>query len=115
MLTMKIELWPFGDEAYRKRLVTINLANMGQSLEGEGHDYVWTIDEPKPLHGEPIAERGRLTNYDRNATCVDILDAILTDYKFRGGQPELTEYERDTCDILRRKTNAENIENRFPY
>lgn len=113
MLAMIVELWPFGDETRAKRLVTINLANMGPSPQGDGYSYVWTIDEPKPLNGDPIHETGTLHNYDRDASCVDMLDTILTDYKVRGGPPDLTKLERDTAERMRDKTNPPP--NRFPY
>lgn len=114
MLTMTVELWPFGDKSRVKRLVTINLANMGRSPNDEGYNYVWTIDEPTPLHGDPICETGTLSNYNRNASCVEMLDAILTDYKFRGGPPKLNPNEAATALSMREKTMPAPP-NRWPY
>lgn len=106
MLTMNVELWPFGDEEKAKRLVTINLANMGQSYTGDmtGHDYVWTIDEPAPLYGKPISAAGTLKNYDRKASCVNMMWKILNDFQFTVEAQELTKYEQGLVEKLRNKT-----------
>ncbi len=103
MLTMRVELWPFGDESAAKRLVTINLANVGQSMSREGHDYIWTIDEPTPLYGEPIKAEGLIQNYDRKASCVDMLGAIMEDYR-NPVVTGLTEYDKSIVARLRDKT-----------
>lgn len=114
MLSMNVELWPFGDKDSAKRLVTITLANMGRSYDGNGYDYLWTIDEPKPLFGDPISAQGCLKNYDRKASCIAIIAAILDDYR----KPKYTSFSNSDNEIferLRNKTKEQKLENRFPY
>lgn len=115
MLTMNVELWPFGDEEEAKRLVTINLANMGYSSHDyEKCDYVWTIDEPKPLFGDPIKADGVIFGYDRKASCVNIIAEILQNYKNKNFTREDTPQRfKDTIQRLREKTNPTS--NRWPY
>ena len=102
MLTMNVELWPFGDKSEAKRLVTINLANVGRSKLG-GYDYVYTIDEPEPLYGDPIKAEGVIMNYDRNASCVDMLGAILDDFR-RPKDYDMIDEDFNTARKLRNKT-----------
>lgn len=112
MLTMHVELWPFGDESEAKRLVTINIANLGKSEWGD-YDYLWTIDEPTPLVGTPIKAEGVLMGYDRNASCVEMLAAVLDDYR----KPKvvgLTEQDKATAQRLRIKSSPE-VTRRWPY
>jgi hypothetical protein len=103
MLTMRVELWPFGDESRAKRLVTINIANLGQDILG-GYSYAWTIDEPTPLIGKPIKAQGILMGYDRNASCVDMISSVLKDYELPY-VVDFTDEDTDTFQRLRNKTN----------
>jgi hypothetical protein len=81
MLTTTMELWPFGDQRSAKRLVTINIANVGCNPNDiTKTDYVWTIDETDPLFGSPIKAEGVLKKYDRNAAATSILIAVLQEY-----------------------------------
>lgn len=78
MLTTTVELWPFGDKDAAKRLVTINIANVGRNAANPHRsDYVYTIDEPTPLFGEPIHIEGVLLAYDREGSAIDILRTVL--------------------------------------
>lgn len=114
MLTMNVELWPFGDESCAKKLVTINLANMGEGVRFGTCDYVWTIDEPTPLFGDPIKADGVIYGYDRKASCVNIIAEILQNYRNKNFTMENTPQRfKDTIQRLREKTNPPP--NRFPY
>ncbi len=111
MLTMSVELWPFGDKSRAKRLVTINIANLGMGVHG-GYDYAWTIDEPAPLVGEPIKSQGILLGYDRNASCVEMLAAVMKDYELPYAV-DFTEEDKATFQRLRDKVNPPQA--RWPY
>jgi len=102
MLSATIELWPHGDQSRSKRLVTIALANVGRNSDGTS-DYIYTLDEPEPLFGNPVDDYGKLSHYDRKNNCIEILDAVLSNWKFRGGPPMLDSYEQDIVDILKAK------------
>jgi len=102
MLSMTVELWPYGDESAKKRLVTITLANLGVSENGMDHDYAYTIDEPTPLFGAPIQTRGTIKNYNRKASCVAIMHKILDDYT-NGVVSDMPDRANEICDILRTK------------
>lgn len=79
MLTCQMSLWPFGDETREKRILTINLANIGQS-SSHGYSYAYTVDEPDPLVYDPIKHDGFLDNYNRNNSAFRMLEAIVDDY-----------------------------------
>lgn len=103
MLTINMELWPFGDEERAKRLVTINIANVGpDAADAYTYDYIYTIDEPSPLFGDAIEFEGILKGYNREGTAVDILAAVLKDYS-KGPKP-LSNSDQVVVDRLRAKT-----------
>ena len=103
MLTTTIELWPFGDEEKAQRLVTINIANVGPDpADPHTYDYIYTIDEPKPLFGKPIEAEGILKGYNREGTAVDILAAVIKDYY--NGPKKLSNSDQIVVERLRYKT-----------
>jgi hypothetical protein len=109
MLTMNVELWPHGNKDYAKRLVTINVANVGRSEANQGTDrcdYVWTIDEPKPLFGDPISAQGLLEGYDRKASCVAIMAAVLQDYENQVSDFTLDEHGREIAGRMRKHVST---------
>jgi hypothetical protein len=98
-----MELWPYGYSDMSKRLVTINIANVGiNSEQADRCDYVYTIDEPSPLFGSPIHFTGILKRYDRKATAVDILGAVIKDYY--NGSTQLSISDELIAERLRDKT-----------
>ena len=104
MLTATVELWPYGDQSLAKRLVTIAVANVGLDPASSEYNYVWTIDEPKPLYNDPISAQGLLVGYDRKASCVAILGAVLKSYEEDGNYEFSSQYYKDICERIRLKT-----------
>lgn len=107
MLVSTIDLWPFGYKESQKRLVTITLANIGADDFGN-YDYVWTMDEPKPLYGPPISAQGRIYGYDRKAPCVSMLARIVKDYEAGYGKElsDMTDFEVRMCQRLREHASS---------
>ena len=83
--------------------LAFNIANIGRNfLNPEKYDYVWTIDEPNPIHGDPISDQGVLTNYDRRGTATAILYKVLQCHN--GNHGHLNNSDKEIVDILRNKT-----------
>jgi hypothetical protein len=81
MLRTKIELVPFGVEAYTKNLSVMYLANIGESVIGSRNgvcDYlIGYYETASPVAGTDSFSKFKLIkNYDRNNTCFAMMEAI---------------------------------------
>lgn len=99
MITVKIELWPFGDESRAKEIGRMYIANDGAGNIERGDYKVAvcrrnTTDVPKPIHPEGVnpTRSGAVKNYPRLAYNVWrlITRALLSAFpEEKGKQPPL--------------------------
>lgn len=73
MITIKIELWPHGDEKRRKEIGRMYIANVGGDAQRGEYDVAvcrrGTVSVPKPLdpEGPSPTRQGHVSNYPRLA------------------------------------------------
>ena len=75
MIRITIELFPFGDKSEAKELAQFNIANIGKDAHGLTK-YLYSIQEPEPLQGDPIDISG-IVKFKRQASTLSFLRKLL--------------------------------------